>query len=148
MPIVSDQLGPGTLTLGSGPLDVSLQVTSCKLVTSENVTRTEPVKVLGGEELPASESVSFSQTLGGSFLQDLSAAGVVQWSHDNAGTDQDFTFIPNTARGRMVTGTLSPVPLDFGGDEVEGAPMASDFTWRVTGDGTTAGARVVPEAAV
>ena len=146
MPIVSDQLGPGTLTLGSGPLDVSLQVTSCRLVTSENVTRTEVVKVLGGEELPATESVTFSQTLAGSFLQDLSAAGVVQWSHDQAGVDNAFSFVPNTARGRKVEGVLSPIPLDFGGEEVEGAPMSSDFTWRVTGDGTTPGARVIPEA--
>lgn len=148
MPITADQLGPGVLTLGSGPLDVSLQVTACKLVTTENVTTTEPVKVLGGEELPGTSSVAFTQTLQGSFLQDLSAAGVVQWSHDEAGEDQAFSFVPNSARGRKVEGTLSPVPLDFGGDEVEGAHMTSEFTWRVTGDGTTPGARVKPEAVV
>jgi hypothetical protein len=148
MPIVHDQLGPGVLTLGAGPLDVSLQVTSCKLVTSENVARQEPIKVLGGDEIPASESVSFQQTLSGSFISDLSAAGVVQWSHDNAGQDEPFSFVPNSARGRKVEGTLSPIPLDFGGDEVEGAPMSADFTWRVTGDGTTPGERVIPEAVV
>lgn len=146
MPITHDTLGEGTLTLGSGPLDVSLQVTAAKLVTSENVNRREAIKVLGGEEIPASESVTFTQTLSGTFIQDLSAAGVVQWSHDNAGENEPFVFIPKTSRGRKVEGTLAPVPLDFGGDEVEEGPMTADFTWRVTGDGTDLGARVKPEA--
>lgn len=133
MPIQSDQLGPGTLELGDGPLDVSLQVTACKITPSENVTSTDPIKVLGGDQLAGSEDVSFTYVLEGTFLQDLLAAGVVDWSWSNAGTEQDFTFIPNDARARQVTGVVKPVPLTIGGDEVEAGPMTSDFTWRCVG---------------
>lgn len=133
MPITSDQLGPGNLILGSGPLDVSLQVTACKVTASEQVTTREAKKVLGGEELPGSESVSFTYALEGTFLQDLIAAGVVTWSWVNAGTEQAVTFVPNTARGRQVQGIIKPVPLTIGGDEVEGEDLTSDFTWRFVG---------------
>lgn len=132
MPINSDVLGPGLLVLGTGPLDVSAQLTSCRVNPSENVETGEAVKVLSGEELAAEESVTFTYTLEGNFLQDLQAAGVVAWSWDNAGTEQAFRFVPSTSRGRQVEGILKPVPLSIGGDEVE-RRMASDFTWRIIG---------------
>lgn len=132
MPIKSVVLGPGTLTLGTGPLDVSAQLTSCRVNPSENVTTGDAVKVLSGEELQADESVDFTYTLEGNLLQDLDAAGVVDWSWAEAGTEQEFTFVPNTAEGRQVSGILKPVPLAIGGDEVE-RRMASDFTWRCVG---------------
>lgn len=131
MPINSSQLGPGTLTFGSGPLDVSLQVTACKITPSESVATTEPVKVLGGEELPGTEDVTLSWVLEGTFLQDLLDSGVVAWSWTNASTEQPFTFTPNTATGASFAGTCIPVPLTVGGDEVEGARMTADFTWRL-----------------
>lgn len=134
MPIQSDQLGPGTLELGAGPLDVSLQVTACKITPSENVTSTGAVKVLGGGQIDGSESVDFTYVLEGTFLQDLLEGGVVDWSYDNKGTEQAFTFIPNNARARQVTGTVKPVPLTIGGDEVEAGPMTSGFSWRLVGD--------------
>ena len=132
MPINSDLLGPGTLTLGTGALEVASQLTSCRVNVSENVETGDKVKVLSGEELAADESVDFTYTLEGNFLQDLAAAGVVDWSWTNAGTEQEFTFVPNTARGRQVSGIVKPVPVSIGGDEVD-ARMASDFTWRVIG---------------
>lgn len=133
MPIASHNLGPGLLTLGSGPLDVSAQLTSCRVTPSENVTTGEAVKVLSGEELAAEESVDFTYVLEGNLLQDLAAAGVVDWSWTERGTEQEFTFVPNNAAARQVSGILKPVPLSIGGDEVE-RRMASDFTWRIVGD--------------
>lgn len=136
MPIVATKLGPGTLMLG-GTLETNLQVTACKLVPSENVTSTDPKKVLSGDELAGSDTASYSFTLDGTFLQDLGAAsGVVEWSWTNMGTEQPFTFVPNTAAGTSVTGTLVPVPLQIGGDDVEGEDLTSDFSWRVKGTPT------------
>lgn len=132
MPIQSDVLGPGLLSLGSGPLDVSAQLTSCRVNVSENVTSGDAVKVLSGEELEADESVDFTFALEGNLLQDLQALGVVDWSWTNKGTEQPFTFVPNNTRARQVSGVLKPVPLSIGGDEVE-RRMASDFTWRIVG---------------
>jgi hypothetical protein len=134
MPINSRPLGPGTLTLGAGALEVSSQLTSCTLTPSESVETAERVKVLSGESKGGNESASYAFVLEGTFLQDdPGAASVVDWSWDTMGTPQPFVFVPSTAGGREVTGTLTPVPLAIGGDEVDGADMSSDFTWRVTG---------------
>lgn len=133
MPIRSHKLGPGTLHLGPGPLDVSLQVTACKITPSEEVSSTDAIKVLGGEELAGTETVRHNYVLSGTFLTDLAASGVVAWSWANAGTPQVFEFEPETASGASFSGTLVPVPLEVGGDEVEAGPMTTDFTWRCTG---------------
>lgn len=132
MPIVAHDLGPGTLILGSGPLDVTLQVTSCKVTTSENVQEFDDIKVLNHDTLDGGEDVTFSHVLTGTFLQDLVAGGVVAWSWTNAGTEQAFTFVPNTAAARQVQGVLKPVHLDIGGDEMA-KKMDTPFTWRIVG---------------
>lgn len=136
MPIKSHKLGPGTLTVGSGPLDITIQLTGAKVTPSENVESGERVKVLTGDVLEESGSVSFSYVLEGNILQDLQTGGVVDWSWENAGTEQAFTFTPNTAAGAAVAGTLYPVPLLIGGDEVDAGAMASDFSWRIKGTPT------------
>lgn len=132
MPVLTEKLGPGLLTLGAGPLAVQQQLTGCKLVPTENVTTEDAVKVLSGEEIPEETSETFSWTLQGTVLQSLLAAGVVAWSWANKGTEQAFTFEPN-AGGASFEGTLKPVPLQVGGDEVD-KRMTASFTWRLVGD--------------
>lgn len=134
MPPSARKLGPGSLTLGAGALEVSAQLTACKVTPSESVTSTEAVKVLSGEQLDGDESATYAFVLEGSFLQDdPGATSVVDWSWDNMGTEQPFSFVPSTAGGREVAGILTPVPATIGGDEVDGARMSSDFTWRIKG---------------
>lgn len=135
MPIKRTKLGPGTLTLGAGALEVSAQLTGATVSAAESVSGgTDAIKVLSGEELAAEDGTpTYAFTLAGNFLQDLGdAASVVDWSWSNMGTDQPFTFTPTTAAGVSVSGTLVPVPLTIGGDEVD-ADMRSDFTWRIKG---------------
>lgn len=134
MPISTRKLGPGTLTLGEVPMAVTSQLTGCKITPSESVEAGERVKVLSGEVVEDAGTASYAYVLEGNFLQDdPGASSVVDWSWDNAGTEQPFTFTPNdTVGGRVVSGTLVPVPLTIGGDEVE-TTMASDFTWRIKG---------------
>lgn len=130
MPIQSYKLGPGTLTFGTSPLDVSCQVTACAVVPTENVSTTEAVPVLCGEELPAEDTVTMTYALTATLIQDLAAAGVVDWSWTNEGTLQDFVFVPNTAAGRQVTGQARVVPLTIGG-EVGGSRPTSDLSWAI-----------------
>lgn len=132
MPILTEKLGPGTLTLGSGPLAVEQQLTGCKLVPAENVKTQDALSVLSGDELPEESTETYTWTLQGEFLQTLVAAGVVAWSWANRGTEQPFTFEPN-AGGSSFTGTVKPVPLQVGGDEAK-ARMLASFTWRLVGD--------------
>lgn len=136
MTIHARKLGPGTLTLGpvGTPLEVSSQLTGCKVTPSESVASTEARKVLSGEVLAGSETATFSYVLSGNFLQDTGeVSSVVDWSWAQAGTEQDFVFVPSTAGGSSISGILYPVPLEIGGDEVDAAEMASDFTWRIKG---------------
>jgi hypothetical protein len=133
MPITAQKLGTGTLSLGSGPLDASLQVTGCKVTASEQVQAGEATKVLGGGEVSAPESVSFTYALEGTILQDLIPGGVVAWSWANKGTEQPFTFTPVNG-GAVITGVVKPVPLQVGDDEVDADYMDAAFTWRCVGE--------------
>jgi len=131
MPISSYKMGPGSFTIGAAPLDVSCQVTSLVVTPTENVTTEDAVHVLCGDVLPASDTVDYSFTVGGTVLQDLAAAGVVDYTWTNMGDEVPFSFIPNTAADRSVTGTCRIIPLTIGGD-VSTRPT-SDFTWVVIG---------------
>lgn len=131
MPIQSYKINEGTLILGTTPLDVTAQVTSFKVSASEEVTSTDAIPVLSGEEIAAEEEASNKFALEGNLLQDLSVAGVVAWSWANAGTWQPFVFVPNNALDRAVGGLCCPVPLEIGGDVK--ARGTSDLTWRIQG---------------
>ena len=139
MPIKTQHLGPGSLTLGSGPLAVEGQITNCRVEWAEAVTTGTAIPVLSGEELAASERVDHTATLAGGLLQDWAAAGVVDWSWLNKGTPQPFVFIPSTAAGRKVSGVCFPIPITIGGDvtgtaDNRGEPARADFAWRCQGD--------------
>lgn len=137
MPIQSQTLGPGTLTLGAGGtlLDASCQVTAFSVVPSENVEEGDDIPVLCGEVLEGDEDVTIDWVISGTFLQDVQVAGIIAWTWTNAKTSQPFTFVPNTATGRKVTGTIkSVVPLQLGGEVTKPKNRpTSDFEWRVTG---------------
>lgn len=135
MPIKSYKL-KGKLTLGTTPLDVSCQVTAVTVNPTENVDTEDAVHVLCGETLPASDTVSYTYTLAGSVLQDLSTSGVVDWSWDNKGTEQAFVFTPDDTltTDPTITGTVRVIPLTIGG-EVPGRPT-SDFEWAIIGTPT------------
>lgn len=134
MAIKSRKLGPGSLLLGSGALQVNAQLSACKISWEENVESGDSIKVLSMEVLEGDESTTYTAKLEGTFLQDYGdVASVVDWSWTNKGTPQDFTFIPNSDAARQYDGELIPVPLQVGGDEVD-TTSTSDFTWRVKGD--------------
>lgn len=138
MTIKTNHLGPGSLTLGSGPLAVQGQITNCRVSAAENVQTGNAMPVLSGEELAGSERITHNWTLAGNLLQDWDAAGVIDWSWTNKGTPQPFVFIPSTAEARKVTGICYPVPIEIGGDVTgtaanPGDPAQSDFSWRCKG---------------
>lgn len=136
MAIKTVDLGPGSLTLGTGPgLEVSGQLTSCSVETSESVATTDPVPVLSGEEKAGTDKVTHTQTIKGNLFQDLDAAGVVAYSFANAGLWKACTFTPNTVKAAKVDGEVCLVPITVGGDVTgvvgrRGDPLRSDFSWR------------------
>lgn len=134
MTIKSYLLGPGTLELGAAPLVVSAQMRAVTIKATEKVTKSEAIPVLSGEELDGDETVAYDWTAVLTFLQDLEADGSLDWSWENKGTEQPFTFVPSTAEGRQCTGILVPVPLDLGGTVDKTKRPESTTTWRIKGD--------------
>lgn len=133
MPINTYQLFDGTLTIGAGPLQVAAQVTSVYVDPSENVTAGEKIPVLSGEKLESEEEVEFTFVLAGNFIQDLGAAGVVDYCWSHMGEEQPFSFIPNTDLGAEVEGIAKIVPVRIGGDVSPTAAPRSDFSFRCKG---------------
>jgi hypothetical protein len=131
----SYKMTAGTLVLGATPLDISAQVTKCVITVAENVTTTDAVPVLSGAELAAEDDVTFTATLEATLLQDLAAAGVVEYAWNNAGTWVDFVFSPADDTDRGVAGQVRVVPIAIGGD-VKTRPT-SDLTWACRGDADT-----------
>jgi hypothetical protein len=134
MPIKSYKVGPGVLTLGATPLDVSCQMTSCTITPTENVTTEDAVHVLCGDTLPASDTVDYTYVLDGTLLQDLSTGGVIDYTWTNAGDEVPFSYIPNSDEDAEVAGTVRVIPLAVGGD-VTTRPT-SDLGWAIIGTPT------------
>jgi hypothetical protein len=134
MPIQSYKMNNGTLTVGVAPLDISCQLTSASVNPSENTDTEDAVPVLCGETLPSSDTVNYTFTLSGTLLQDLAAGGIIDYSWLHAGEEVPFTFKPDNAQPRGVTGTVRVAPLTIGGD-VPTRPT-SDFEWGIVGTPT------------
>lgn len=140
----SYKLGPGTLTLDDGGVDeieVSAQLSNCRVEPSENVDEGDDLDLLDGTTLLGEDNVTRSYVLAGTAVQDLNAttltpAGLTDWSWDHKGSEVAFTFIPNTARGAAVgvTGTVRVIPLQIGGDAK--VRNTADFSWVVIGEPT------------
>lgn len=124
-------MGPGTLSLGAGPLNVSAQVEEFSIECTETVKTTDPKPMLSGDDKLTADKVTYAWKASGVLQQDLGAAGVVAYSWDNMGDEVAFVFIPSTAEGRKVTGILRLVPIKVGGKA--GDDPTSPVTWAVIG---------------
>ena len=130
MPIKSYKMGPGTLTIGEtgAPVDFTSQVTKC--VVAWKVDEDDSVPVLSGEELEGEDT--YSASLQATLIQDLTEAGLVEYTWANKGAQVPFTFVPSTAAGRSISGVVKVRPMDVGGD-VKKRPT-SDIEWPCVGE--------------
>lgn len=138
-------LGPGTLKIGAtgSAIDVSCLVNNCTIAASK--TQDDNVTKLCGTVVPG--AVTYDYTIGGNVDTDIAeATGLFALSQSAPGSQQDFTFVPNTDVGTSATGRLILDPLDFGGDETT-QTMASDFEFALVGQPVYAydGAAVMSE---
>lgn len=118
------RLGTGTLTLGSGPLDVSAQVKSITVFCE--VDQDDPVYVLSGDLVQ--DPAIYTWKVRGTVLLDPGTGGIGELCEDNAGTSTAFSLTTNTTGGVTVAGNVYPQPLDIGADEY-GNLLESDFEW-------------------
>lgn len=139
MAVKSTRLGPGTLSVGTVPLDVSSQVVGCNLTSSLDTG--DAITVLTGEQLTSGATTE--STLTGSIILDPSTGGIGEFSWTNHGQTVPFIFSPNTASGMSVEGELMMTRLDIGADEY-GALLNPDFEWVVVGDVTVTWGTAAP----
>lgn len=125
-------LGPGTLKIGATgtEVDVSCLVNGCRVTPSKS--QKDATQKLCGTKVPG--AVTYTAALKGNVDVDAEegAAGLFGLSWSAPGTEQDFTFTPNTAAGVIAAGTLVIDPLDLGADEY-GAVLTSDFEFQIVG---------------
>lgn len=130
MAIKRYKMGPGTLQIDG--TDHSAQVRACRVAWSTSSSTTDETPVLSGEKIDAATTSSYAAALTATLVQDLDAAGMVQWSWENAGEDVPVTFIPSTDKGREVSGIVTVAPIDLGGDVEDDRP-SSDVSWPFVG---------------
>jgi hypothetical protein len=128
------KLGPGTLTVGEvgAVIDISCQINNA--VVEWDKDKDDDQTVLCGDVVPG--STTYTATLSGNLFQDLDDGdGIVAFSWANKGNAYPFEFVPNTAVGATVAGSVVVDPISVGGDEMK-ANMASDFEWDIVGEPT------------
>lgn len=132
MPATVSKLGPGSLSIGEvgSPVDFSCQVENAQVQWDSS--QDDPVKVLCGEEVAAAKTYT-AQLTGTLFQDQKDPEGIVRYSWANKGTVVPFIFVPNTADGVQVTGSVTIDPITVG-DDTAGANMDSDFTWDCVGE--------------
>lgn len=129
MPVRSNTMGPGTLSIGEvGTLiEFSCQVTEA--VLSPDKDQEDDLNTLCGDTVKG--EITYTWSLKGTVVQDWSTTGINKFCHTNAGLSLPFTFTPHTALGPTLSGVLTVDPIDFGG-KVKEKPTA-DFEFSVTG---------------
>lgn len=126
------KLGPGVLLIGDATTgqDASCKTSATKVEWDKD--KEDNVNVLCGSTIAG--ATAYTAKLTGTIAQDLHESnGIVAWSWAHKGEQHPFLFIPNSAAGKKVTGTLTVDPLTVGGDEVK-KNMMSDFEWDIVGD--------------
>lgn len=114
MAVKYTKVGPGTLTVGEigSEVDFSCQVTSCTLTADKD--QEDNINTLCGDVVPG--DITYTWSLTGELVQDLSEDGVNKFTFENAGEQFPFTFEPNSASGPTLSGFLILDPLDIGGE--------------------------------
>lgn len=122
-------LGPGELTIGATGTEIDISCLINNAVLAADKEEGDSETKLCGTVKPG--SVTYTYTLSGNVDLDIAdASGFWALSQSAAGTEQDFSYTPNTDAGTVATGKLILDPLPFGGDET-GTTMAGDFEFRV-----------------
>lgn len=130
MPAKYYTVGPGTLKLGETgtELDLSCQVTTATVEWDSD--QDDAVDTLCGDSIAG--ETSFTATLKGTALQDLSTGGIADYTWQHKGKDVPFTYTPNTQVGATIKGKCTIMPVSVGGD-VKSRPD-TDFEFPCVGE--------------
>lgn len=123
--------GPGVLQIGEvgSAIDVSCHVNSMKITPSKD--EGDSTTKLCGTVKPG--KITYTYALSGNLDIDSDTPnGLFALSQAAPGTQQPFTFTPDSATETTATGTVIIDPLEFGGEEF-GEDMTSDIEFGLVG---------------
>ncbi|MFJ1461002.1 hypothetical protein [Nocardia sp. N2S4-5] len=128
MPVKSYKVGPGTLKLGETgtETDFSCQFSDIALVPGKDSE--DALKVLCGDTIPG--DVTYTWTLTGTLVQDITDAGITLYTLSNAGKTVPFQYSPKSDTNGF-SGSLVIDPTKIGGEV--GKTATADFEWDVVG---------------
>lgn len=122
--------GPGTVTIGTTPLDFTCEVLGGK-VTHAYEDVGEARTMLCGTVRPATKTRT--DGLAFELENDLGAAGLYAYLVTNDLTEVVFDYTPNTANGASWDGTVQlTLPSEIGADQF-GSPIVSAVEWAGVG---------------
>lgn len=123
-------MGPGSLVFGetASELEISCQITEGKI--SWSVDSEDDTPLLCGDVESGADD--FTANLEATLYQDLGDDGIVEWSWTKKGQVVPFVFIPSTAAGKQITGSVKVRPLDVGGTPK--TKPTSDIDWPCVGE--------------
>lgn len=125
MAIKKQKLGPGTLFIGetgSGQ-EFGAQVTT--VAVEPSYSDGDRQVVLSGDV--DQEEAEWEGTLEGEFFQDYGMESLLRWTWEHDGETLPFKFVPHSASGLEVSGTVKVRPVTIGG-EVD-TENTSEFEW-------------------
>jgi hypothetical protein len=125
-------LGPGVLKIGATGTEIDISCNVNNAVIAANKNQGDNVTKLCGDVVPG--AVTYDFTIGGNVDTDIGeATGFFALTQSAPGSQQDFTYTPNTDAGTTATGKCVIDPLDFGGGTTT-ETMTSDFEFAIVGD--------------
>lgn len=127
------KFGPGTLSIGATGTEIDASCLVNNLTITHDVEEGDSTTKLCGTVVPGSRTYTFTLSGNLDIDPDAGAAGLFALSQTAAGTEQPFTYTPNTEDGTTATGVVIIDPLDFGSSDEFGATMASDIEWAIVG---------------
>jgi len=134
LPTTTAKFGPGTLTIGAigSEIDVSCLINGFRITPTKD--QADSTTKLCGTVRPGAVSYTYEAT-GNVDVDIADPAGLFALSWSAAGSEQPFTFTPNTEAETSAEGVLILDPLDFGADAA-GDDLKSDFTFALVGKPT------------
>jgi hypothetical protein len=123
--------GPGELTIGGVGEEIDVSCLVNNAILSASPTTADPTTKLCGTQRQG--ATTYSCTLSGNIDIDphTGETSLFCLSWADPGSEQPFTFIPDSENGTSATGTLVIQPLDFGSTGAYGDDLTADFEFQV-----------------
>lgn len=107
-------LGPGLLTIGETGSTTEFGVMVSEVTLEPDFDSDDPIVMLSGDEYAGDESVTW--TLKPTIYQTYDKDSLILFTHQHAGEEMPFTFVPDKAGVLQAKGKLKMRPASIGGE--------------------------------